>query len=169
MSMTENNNQSISTAYRFSKEDKRPLKYIIHTRFCFFPAGKNALKATTHWHCSQKGLFVFRLGCIAFFALEVTSKLYVLYTINRSIKFFFVLPVLQRMQIRTKDYFRFQQLSQNQVLPLFTMKFNPLRAKFIKWSNTLKQIVGKLPTICLSVFDHFSGLALKGLIKNQLR
>ena len=42
-------------------------------------------------------------------------------------------------------------------------KVNPLSAKFIKWSNTLKQIVGKLPTICLSVFDHFSGLALKGL------
>ena len=40
---------------------------------------------------------------------------------------------------------------------------NPLSAKFIKWSNTLKQIVGKLPTICLSVFDHFSGLAFKGL------
>ena len=40
---------------------------------------------------------------------------------------------------------------------------NPLSAKFIKWSNTLKQIVGNLPTICLSVFDHFSGLALKGL------
>ena len=41
---------------------------------------------------------------------------------------------------------------------------NPLSAKFIKWSNTLKQIVGNLPTICLSVFDHFSGLAFKGLI-----
>ena len=40
--------------------------------------------------------------------------------------------------------------------------FNPLSAKFIKWSNTLKQIVGKLPTICLSVLVHFSGLALKG-------
>ena len=40
---------------------------------------------------------------------------------------------------------------------------NPLSAKFIKWSNTLKQIVGKLPTICLSMFDHFSGLAFKGL------
>ena len=40
---------------------------------------------------------------------------------------------------------------------------NPLSAKFIKWSNTLKQIVGKLPTICLSVFDHFSGLAFKVL------
>ena len=40
---------------------------------------------------------------------------------------------------------------------------NPLSAKFIKWSNTLKQIVVILPTICLSMFDHFSGLALKGL------
>ena len=48
-------------------------------------------------------------------------------------------------------------------LAYFT-QFNPLSAKFIKWSNTLKQIVGKLPTICLSVFDHFSGLAPKGLI-----
>ena len=45
--------------------------------------------------------------------------------------------------------------------------FNPLSAKFIKWSNTLKQIVGKLPTICLSVFDHFWGLALKGLRNKQ--
>ena len=41
---------------------------------------------------------------------------------------------------------------------------HPLSAKFIKWSNTLKQIAGKLPTICLSVFDYFSGLAFKGLI-----
>ena len=32
-----------------------------------------------------------------------------------------------------------------------------------KWSNTLKQFVGNLPTTCLSVFDHFVGLALKGL------
>ena len=44
---------------------------------------------------------------------------------------------------------------------------NPLSAKFIKWSNTLKQIVGKSPTICLSVFDHFSGLAFKGLNSYQ--
>ena len=35
-------------------------------------------------------------------------------------------------------------------------EIKPLRAKFIKWSNTL----------CLSVFDHFSGLAFKGL-KNK--
>ena len=41
--------------------------------------------------------------------------------------------------------------------------FNPLSAKPTKWSNTLKQFVGKLATNCLSVFDHFVGLALKGL------
>ena len=41
---------------------------------------------------------------------------------------------------------------------------NPLSANFTKWSNTLKQFVGNLPTNCLSVFGHFVGLALKGLI-----
>ena len=41
--------------------------------------------------------------------------------------------------------------------------FNPLRANFTKWSNTLKQFIGKLPTNCLSVFDHFVKLPLKGL------
>ena len=40
---------------------------------------------------------------------------------------------------------------------------NPLSASFTKWSNILNQFVGKLPTNCLSVFDHFVGLALKGL------
>ena len=42
--------------------------------------------------------------------------------------------------------------------------FNPLSANPEKWSNTLKQIVGNLPTICLSVFDHFMNLTLKGLM-----
>ena len=32
---------------------------------------------------------------------------------------------------------------------------NPLSANPTKWANTLKQFVGNLPTICLSVFDHF--------------
>ena len=40
---------------------------------------------------------------------------------------------------------------------------NPLSANPTKWSNTLTQFVGNLPTKCLSVFDHFVGLALKGL------
>ena len=47
------------------------------------------------------------------------------------------------------------------------MNINPLSANFAKWSNTLKQIVGKLQTNCLSVFDHFVGLALKGLKVNS--
>ena len=41
--------------------------------------------------------------------------------------------------------------------------FNPLSVNIKKWSHTLKQFVGKLPTNCLSVFVHFVGLALKGL------
>ena len=43
------------------------------------------------------------------------------------------------------------------------MFLNLLRVNQTKWSNTLKQFVGKLPTNCLSVFDHIVGLALKGL------
>ena len=46
---------------------------------------------------------------------------------------------------------------------LFWVLFNPLSANFTKWSNTLKQFVGNLPTNCSSVFDHFVGFALKGL------
>ena len=45
----------------------------------------------------------------------------------------------------------------------YNMEFNPLSANFTKGSNTLKQFVCNLPTNCLSVFDHFVGLALKGL------
>ena len=42
--------------------------------------------------------------------------------------------------------------------------FHPLSANPTKWSNTLKQFIGNLRTNCLSVFDHFVILALKGLI-----
>ena len=41
--------------------------------------------------------------------------------------------------------------------------FNHLSPNPEKWSNTLKQFGGNLPTNCLSVFDHFMNLALKGL------
>ena len=44
---------------------------------------------------------------------------------------------------------------------------NPLSANSTKWSTTLKQFVANLPTNCLSVFDHFEGLVLKGL-RNHL-
>ena len=59
-------------------------------------------------------------------------------------------------------------------LPLTTFLYrggetalNPLSANPTKWSRTLKQFVGSLPTKCLSVFDHFVWLLLKGLIKQQ--
>ena len=45
----------------------------------------------------------------------------------------------------------------------FRREFNPLSANPIKWSNTLKHFVDKLPTNCLSVLDHFVRLPLKGL------
>ena len=41
--------------------------------------------------------------------------------------------------------------------------FNPLSANITIWSNILKQFVGNFLTNCLSVFDHFMRLALKGL------
>ena len=50
-----------------------------------------------------------------------------------------------------------------------SVNLNPLNANPEKWSNTLKQIVGNLPTICLSVFDHFMNLALKGLNKMHVK
>ena len=59
------------------------------------------------------------------------------------------------------------------IWPSFSFSLKPSKKKkkklffclpnFTKWANTLKQFVGKLPTNCLNVFDHFVGLALKGL------
>ena len=50
------------------------------------------------------------------------------------------------------------------VLPIVCARFiNPLSANITKWSNTLKQFVGNLPTNCVTVFDHFLGLVLEEL------
>ena len=62
---------------------------------------------------------------------------------------------------RSSDFFTTTQKS------LKLLILNPLGANPTKWSNTLKEFVGKLPTNCLSVFDHFVGLALIGL-KDQI-
>ena len=56
---------------------------------------------------------------------------------------------------------------QKAILQIIFSNFNPVSANPTKWSNTLKQFVGKLPTNCLSVFDHFVGLALKGFIRES--
>ena len=61
--------------------------------------------------------------------------------------------------------FRFQNdRSSHQRCSIKKVVVNPLSVNCTKRSNTLKQFVGKLQTNCLSVFDHFAGLALKGLI-----
>ena len=54
--------------------------------------------------------------------------------------------------------------------PLHFVKnvFNPLSSNPTKWTSTLKQFVGKLPTNCLSVFDHFVKLELKGLRHKEI-
>ena len=45
---------------------------------------------------------------------------------------------------------------------------NPLSSNPTKWSNTLKQFAGNLPTNCLSVFNHFVKLTLKGPKRGSL-
>ena len=47
-------------------------------------------------------------------------------------------------------------------LPILILNINPLGANPTKWSNTLKQFVDNMPANCLSVFDQFVGLTLKG-------
>ena len=62
---------------------------------------------------------------------------------------------------------RVKILRENAMEPLLKKlhqeSLNSLSANPTKWSNTLKQFVGKLPTNCLSVFDHFGKLVLKEL------
>ena len=53
-------------------------------------------------------------------------------------------------------------LNSYNILSNLEINLNLLSANSKKWSNTLKQFVGNLPN-CLSVFEHFVGLALKGL------
>ena len=52
---------------------------------------------------------------------------------------------------------------QEKMSNIFYKLFNVLSANPTKWSNTLKQFVGNLPTVSLNVFDHFVGLALNEL------
>ena len=58
---------------------------------------------------------------------------------------------------------KYSGMSPRQTYYLTVISVDPLSANLIKWSNTLKQFLGNLPTNCLSVFDHLVGFALKGL------
>ena len=53
-------------------------------------------------------------------------------------------------------------LNSYNILSNLEINLDLLSANSKKWSDTLKQFVGNLPN-CLSVFEHFVGLALKGL------
>ena len=68
-------------------------------------------------------------------------------------KFFDRLVRLGGLYIRLRQFFYY----------CFLFNVNPLSVNFTKRSNILKQFLGKLPMNCLSVFDHFVRLALKGL------
>ena len=57
----------------------------------------------------------------------------------------------------------FLKFSGNKEMEHWTEMGYAFSTKPPKWSNTLKQFVDKLPTNCLSVFDYFERLALKGL------
>ena len=47
------------------------------------------------------------------------------------------------------------------------MNFKLLVTNHLKWSNTLKQFVGNVLANCLSLFDHFVGWVLEGLINQK--
>ena len=49
------------------------------------------------------------------------------------------------------------------MMDIFANTLNTLSVNPTKWSNRLKQFIGELPKNCLSLFDHFVGLALKEL------
>ena len=59
-----------------------------------------------------------------------------------------------------KNYIKISENYRNGYFLQFLVHFNPLSANSTKWSNTLKQLVGKRQRI-VSVSDHFVGLALK--------
>ena len=64
----------------------------------------------------------------------------------------------------SKCFVNFETMHTELYMLASTVNFSPLSANPTKWSNTLKQFVGKLPAKCLSVFNHFVGFALKGLV-----
>ena len=63
---------------------------------------------------------------------------------------------------RNKNAAKYLKHSLNILIQLwiYLPNLNALSANLAKWSNTLKQFVGNLPTNYLSVFDYFEGLTL---------
>ena len=78
------------------------------------------------------------------------------------------LRVLQHQYLLFEFYLSFAFFRVITAEVVFESVIHPLSANPTKWWNILKQFVGKsrrIVTNCLNVFDHFVGLALKGLWK----
>ena len=89
--------------------------------------------------------------------------------IEESASNLFLIEFMLKWPIKRKSVWIFnllilQNCSNVTFVALNRVIISPLSANPTKWSNTLKEFVGKLPTNCLSVFDHFVGLAFKGLV-----
>ena len=60
------------------------------------------------------------------------------------------------LAVKARETSLFQMVSITVITVKLLLNYNPLSANFTEWTN------------CLSVFDHFVGLALKGLKKYPL-
>ena len=94
-----------------------------------------------------------------FFTLRLEKSLVKFYNFQRVKEKHVLMHYLQYHSYYTLPIFK------DHVNSIISLKFsfiffNPLRANSSKWSNILKQFVGNLPTNCLSVSDHYVGLAL---------
>ena len=80
-----------------------------------------------------------------------------------------LIPVLEARRDFNKLQLLHKNLSEGYNKIIATVSYlNSLSVNPIKWSNTLKQFFGNLPANCLSVFDHFVELALKGSIATMI-
>ena len=95
---------------------------------------------------------------------QVTWSHIEIWCIKNSHRLFFGKYIWKKIFTRYKN-FALQRVLQKRKRLIYDL--NPLGANPTNWSNTLKQFVGKLATNCLSVFDHFVGLVLKGLRKGK--
>ena len=66
-------------------------------------------------------------------------------------------------RLQKLEYMGFREKVAVNVADFNTFKCQP--QKMVKRTQTIRRL---LPTKCLSVFDHFMGLAFKGLIRSKL-
>ena len=106
----------------------------------------------------DQGLYAFLLG--QYIVYELNTR----YPGSRFVTFRMLLTAYDRAllqkQLRNKSRSPFPQ--KNFYIYVW-QGLKPLSASLTKWLNTPEQFVGNLVTNCLSMFEHFVGLALKGL------